>query len=175
MKRELDHLCPFLTAARGLRQNQSGSRAQFLIEPKPMEPTKHQYDFDCATGIGFFEATVCWNGTSSSTSRSTTPRLPSHTFNHELEVAADAGLLGCDRRQRAETTKTAGTPTSSPTTLASVTLKPWSSYSTTADLKPGGSTSTQGAPQQHRPEDLFHATSAAWTPLPAHCLPPTTY
>ncbi|KPL26355.1 MAG: xylose isomerase, partial [Bacteroides sp. SM1_62] len=52
MKRELDHMAQFLTMARDYARKQ-GFKGTFLVEPKPMEPTKHQYDFDAATVIGF--------------------------------------------------------------------------------------------------------------------------
>ena len=52
MKREQDHLAQFLTMARDYARKQ-GFKGNFLIEPKPMEPTKHQYDFDAATSLGF--------------------------------------------------------------------------------------------------------------------------
>ena len=70
-----------------------GFKGNFLIEPKPMEPMKHQYDFDSATVVGFLASTA-WRRTSSSTSRPTTPRWPGHTFEHDLQVASDHGLLG---------------------------------------------------------------------------------
>jgi xylose isomerase len=52
MKRETDHLGRFLTMARDYARAK-GFKGTFLIEPKPMEPTKHQYDYDAATVIGF--------------------------------------------------------------------------------------------------------------------------
>jgi xylose isomerase len=70
-----------------------GFTGTFLVEPKPMEPTKHQYDFDAATVIGFlhkyglagdFQLNVEVNHAT----------LAGHTFQHDLQVAADAGLLG---------------------------------------------------------------------------------
>ncbi len=92
MKREQDHLAQFLTAARDYGRK-NGFEGTFLIEPKPMEPTKHQYDFDAATVIAFlknynleedFKLNIEVNHAT----------LASHTFQHELQVAADAGLLG---------------------------------------------------------------------------------
>src|SRR3546814_15831561 len=52
MKRELEHMSRFLTMARDYARKQ-GFKGTFLIEPKPCEPTKHQYDYDSATVIGF--------------------------------------------------------------------------------------------------------------------------
>jgi xylose isomerase len=92
MKREIEHLARFLTMARDYGRKQ-GFQGTFLIEPKPMEPTKHQYDFDAATVIGFlrhygldkdFKLNIEVNHAT----------LAGHTFQHELQVAADAGLLG---------------------------------------------------------------------------------
>ena len=92
MKRELDHLARFLTMARDYARKQ-GFKGTFLVEPKPMEPTKHQYDFDAATVIGFlnkyglagdFQLNIEVNHAT----------LAGHTFQHDLQVAADARLLG---------------------------------------------------------------------------------
>ncbi len=92
MKREVEHLGQFLTTARDYGRKH-GFKGTFLIEPKPMEPTKHQYDFDAATVIGFlkeyglekdFKLNLEVNHAT----------LAGHTFQHELQVAADAGLLG---------------------------------------------------------------------------------
>ncbi len=92
MKREQEHFARFLTMARDYARAQ-GFKGAFYIEPKPMEPTKHQYDFDSATVIGFlrhfgldkdFSINVEVNHAT----------LAGHTFQHELQVAADAGMLG---------------------------------------------------------------------------------
>jgi xylose isomerase len=92
MKREQEHLANFLRAARDYGRKQ-GFRGTFLIEPKPMEPTKHQYDFDAATVIAFlrefdlmddFKLNIEVNHAT----------LAQHTFQHELQVAANAKLLG---------------------------------------------------------------------------------
>ncbi len=92
MGRELDHLGQFLAMARDYARNQ-GFKGTFFIEPKPMEPTKHQYDFDTATAIGFlreyglekdFKINIEVNHAT----------LAQHTFQHEMAVAAKAGMLG---------------------------------------------------------------------------------
>jgi xylose isomerase len=92
MKREQEHLARFLQMARDYGRK-NGFKGTFLIEPKPMEPTKHQYDFDAATCTAFlrefdlmddFKLNIEVNHAT----------LASHTFDHELQVAADAGLLG---------------------------------------------------------------------------------
>ena len=92
MKRELDHLGMMLSMARDYGRK-NGFKGTFLIEPKPMEPTKHQYDYDTATVIGFlrhygldkdFKLNIEVNHAT----------LAGHSFAHELQTAADAGLLG---------------------------------------------------------------------------------
>ncbi len=70
-----------------------GFKGQFLIEPKPKEPTKHQYDFDVASGIAFLRTHGLENHFKFNieTNHAT---LAGHTFAHEIEVAASAGMLG---------------------------------------------------------------------------------
>tara|TARA_Y100001972_G_scaffold124601_1_gene174116 strand:+ start:1150 stop:2475 length:1326 start_codon:yes stop_codon:yes gene_type:complete len=92
MKRELDHLAQFLHQAKDYARSQ-GFKGTFFIEPKPMEPTKHQYDFDAATVVGFLRS----NGLDKDFKLNIEVNhatLANHTFQHELQVAADAGLLG---------------------------------------------------------------------------------
>ena len=92
MKREQEHMAQFLHMARDYGRK-NGFKGTFLIEPKPMEPMKHQYDQDAATVIGFlrqydlskdFKLNIEVNHST----------LAGHTFQHELQTAADAGLLG---------------------------------------------------------------------------------
>ena len=92
MKREKEHLAQMLTAARDYARAK-GFTATFLIEPKPMEPTKHQYDVDVETVVGFlrahnlqadFKVNIEVNHAT----------LAGHTFEHELAVAVDNGMLG---------------------------------------------------------------------------------
>ena len=92
MKREQEHLARFLHMAKDYARGQ-GFKGTFLIEPKPCEPSKHQYDYDCSTVVGFirqydltddFKINVEVNHAT----------LSGHTFQHELQVAADAGMLG---------------------------------------------------------------------------------
>lgn len=91
-KRELEHLGKFLSMARdyGRKQGFSGT---FLIEPKPMEPTKHQYDFDTQTVIGFLRQNGLDNDFKLNIEVNHAT-LAGHTFTHELRMAADAKLLG---------------------------------------------------------------------------------
>ncbi len=92
MQREKDHLAMMLTKARDYAR-QNGFKGTFLVEPKPMEPTKHQYDVDTETVIGFlrahgldkdFKVNIEVNHAT----------LAGHTFEHELAVAVDNHLLG---------------------------------------------------------------------------------
>lgn len=92
MKRELDHMARFLINARDYARSH-GFKGYFFLEPKPMEPSKHQYDFDSATCLNFlreyglmddFKLNIEVNHAT----------LAQHTFEHELQVAADAGALG---------------------------------------------------------------------------------
>ncbi|TAH04513.1 MAG: xylose isomerase [Sphingobacteriales bacterium] len=92
MKKEQEHLARFLHTAKDYARR-NGFKGTFFIEPKPCEPTKHQYDYDSATVISFlreynllsdFKINVEVNHAT----------LAGHTFTHELQVAADAGMLG---------------------------------------------------------------------------------
>ena len=92
MKREKEHMATMLTMARDYARAK-GFKGTFLIEPKPMEPSKHQYDVDTETVIGFlrahgldkdFKVNIEVNHAT----------LAGHTFEHELACAVDAGMLG---------------------------------------------------------------------------------
>lgn len=92
MQREKNHLAKMLTAARDYARAK-GFTGTFLIEPKPMEPTKHQYDVDTETVIGFLRA----NGLDKDFKVNIEVNhatLAGHTFEHELAVAVDNGMLG---------------------------------------------------------------------------------
>lgn len=92
MKRELDHAARFLHAAKDYARSQ-GFKGTFFIEPKPMEPTKHQYDFDAATCLNFLRAYDLMDDFKLNIEVNHAT-LAQHTFQHELQVAADAGALG---------------------------------------------------------------------------------
>jgi xylose isomerase len=92
MKREKEHFAKFLHAAKDYARK-NGFKGTFFIEPKPAEPSKHQYDYDSETVIGFlrqydllddFKLNIEVNHAT----------LAGHTFQHELQVAADTGMLG---------------------------------------------------------------------------------
>jgi xylose isomerase len=100
LKREKEHMARFLSMARDYARKQ-GFKGVFYIEPKPMEPSKHQYDFDTETVIGFlkqygldkdFRLNIEANHA----------ELANHDFAHELETAAAAGLLGSVDANRGE-------------------------------------------------------------------------
>ena len=92
VKRELDHMGLFLATARDYARKQ-GFKGTFLIEPKPMEPMKHQYDFDTQTVIGFLKAHGLENDFKLNIEVNHAT-LAGHTFSHELRMAADQGMLG---------------------------------------------------------------------------------
>ena len=91
-KREKEHLATMLTIARDYARSK-GFTGTFLIEPKPMEPTKHQYDVDTETVIGFLKAHGLDKDfkVNIEVNHAT---LAGHTFEHELACAVDAGMLG---------------------------------------------------------------------------------
>ncbi|MFV0555298.1 MAG: xylose isomerase, partial [Mangrovibacterium sp.] len=91
-KDELEHMAQFMTMARDYGRK-NGFKGTFFVEPKPMEPTKHQYDYDVQTILGFlnkynlqddFKINIEWNHAT----------LAGHTFAHEIRMAGDAGMLG---------------------------------------------------------------------------------
>lgn len=92
MGKELDHMAQFLHMAKDYARSK-GFKGYFFLEPKPMEPSKHQYDFDAATCLNFlrqydlmedFKLNLEVNHAT----------LAQHTMQHEMQVAADAGALG---------------------------------------------------------------------------------
>lgn len=92
MKREKDHLAMMLRLARDYARGK-GFKGTFLVEPKPMEPTKHQYDVDVETVVGFLKAHGLDKDfkVNIEVNHAT---LAGHTFEHELACAVDAGMLG---------------------------------------------------------------------------------
>ncbi|HXR82832.1 MAG TPA: xylose isomerase [Hanamia sp.] len=92
MKREQEHLARFLHTAKDYARSK-GFTGTFFIEPKPMEPTKHQYDYDAATCISFMRQYDLMNDFKLNIEVNHAT-LAGHTFTHELQVAADADVLG---------------------------------------------------------------------------------
>jgi len=92
MKRELDHLASFLHMAVAYKK-QIGFTGQFYIEPKPREPTTHQYDSDAAACLNFLREHGLVDHLKLNL-ESNHATLAGHTMQHECEVAAAAGALG---------------------------------------------------------------------------------
>lgn len=92
MKREKEHLAKFLHAAKDYARK-NGFKGTFFIEPKPAEPSKHQYDYDAETVIGFLRQYDLLNDFKLNIEVNHAT-LAGHTFQHELQVAADTGMLG---------------------------------------------------------------------------------
>ena len=92
MKREKEHLAKFLHTAKDYARK-NGFKGTFFIEPKPCEPTKHQYDYDSETVIGFLRQYDLLNDFKLNIEVNHAT-LAGHTFQHELQVAVDAGMLG---------------------------------------------------------------------------------
>ena len=92
MKKEVDHLAMFLHKAKDYARSQ-GFTGTFFIEPKPAEPSKHQYDFDAATVLGFLREYDLM-GDFKLNLEVNHATLAQHTFEHEMTVAANAGALG---------------------------------------------------------------------------------
>jgi xylose isomerase len=92
MKREMDHLAKFFHMAVDYAKK-IGFKGQFLIEPKPKEPTKHQYDYDCAAVVAFMRTYGLQEHfkLNIETNHAT---LAGHTMQHELAYAAAQGMLG---------------------------------------------------------------------------------
>jgi xylose isomerase len=92
MKREKQHMGTMLQKARDYARAK-GFKGVFLIEPKPMEPMKHQYDVDTETVIGFLKEFGLENDFKINIEVNHAT-LAGHTFEHELQCAVDAGMLG---------------------------------------------------------------------------------
>ncbi len=92
MQREKEHLARFLHTAKDYARK-NGFTGTFFIEPKPCEPSKHQYDYDSETVIGFLRQYDLLNDFKLNIEVNHAT-LAGHTFQHELQVAADAGMLG---------------------------------------------------------------------------------
>ena len=93
MKRELDQLGRFLSAWSSSTSTRSASRAPFCIEPKPKEPTKHQYDFDVATCYGFLERYGLTKDVKLNIEQNHAT-LAGHSFCHEIMLAQALGVFG---------------------------------------------------------------------------------
>jgi xylose isomerase len=92
MKREKEHMARFLHAAKDYARK-NGFKGTFFIEPKPAEPSKHQYDYDVETVVGFLRQFDLLNDFKINIEVNHAT-LAGHTFQHELQTAADTGVLG---------------------------------------------------------------------------------
>jgi xylose isomerase len=92
MQKEKEHFAKFLHMAKDYARR-NGFTGTFFIEPKPCEPSKHQYDYDSETVIGFLRQYDLLNDFKLNIEVNHAT-LAGHTFQHELQVAADAGMLG---------------------------------------------------------------------------------
>jgi len=101
MKREQEHLAKFLHTAKDYARKQ-GFKGAFYIEPKPCEPTKHQYDYDAATVFGFLQKYGLLDDFKLNLEVNHAT-LAGHSFQHELQTAADAGILGSIDANRGDT------------------------------------------------------------------------
>src|SRR6056297_3382149 len=166
MGRELDHMARFLHMAKDYARAQ-GFKGTFFIEPKPMEPTKHQYDFDSATVLGFlnkyglqddFKLNIEVNHAT----------LAQHTFEHELQVAADNNLLGSIDANRGDYQNGWDTD-----------QFPVDVYELTQSMLiileaggfQGGGVNFDAKVRRNSTdlEDIFHAISEVWMPLHVRC------
>ena len=164
MKLELDNLARFLHMAVDYAK-QIGFTGQFLIEPKPKEPTKHQYDFDVATVLGFlksydldqhFKINIEANHAT----------LAGHTFQHELRLARINGVLGSVDANQGD--KLLGWDTDQfPTNIYATTLAMYEILQN-GGLAPGGlnfdAKVRRGVPTKLR--TFSTAISQVWMPLP---------
>ncbi|MEO2062808.1 MAG: xylose isomerase [Christiangramia sp.] len=92
MKREQEHMAKFLHTCKDYARK-NGFKGTFFVEPKPMEPMKHQYDYDAATSLAFINKYGLENDFKLNIEVNHAT-LAGHTFQHELQVAVDAGMLG---------------------------------------------------------------------------------
>ena len=154
MKREIDHLATFMHMAVD-HAKKIGFTGQFYFEPKPREPTKHQYDYDCATCINFLqtyglEKYVKMN---IETNHAT---LAGHEMQHELEVAGMQGFLGSIDANTGDTL--VGWDTDQFPTDVYLTTKIMHSILKYGGLAPGGvNFDAKVRRESFEPIDLFHA------------------
>ncbi len=160
MKRELDHLARFFHMAVDYAK-EIGFTGQFLIEPKPKEPTKHQYDSMRRPASTFFVPMIC--STNSKLNHRDQPRdTTGHTMMHELEYAG-CKCTWIDRREHWRSAAGLG-HRSVPDRL--LPHHPIMLVLLKYGLAQAESFRRQGSSRKLRTIDLFYATSAAWMPLP---------
>ncbi|HZG85792.1 xylose isomerase [Paenibacillus sp.] len=154
MKLELDNLARFLRMAVDYA-DEIGYKGQFLIEPKPKEPSKHQYDFDAATTIAFLK-TYGLDDRFKLNIEANHATLAGHTFEHELHVSRINGMLGSIDANQGDTLL--GWDTDEfPTDLASVTLAMYEIVKNDGLGSGGVNFDAKVRRQSFDAEDLFYA------------------
>jgi len=154
MKRELDHLARFMHMAVEYKK-EIGFKGQFYFEPKPKEPTKHQYDFDCAACINFLRAYGLEDHVKMNieTNHAT---LAGHTVEHELEYARIQGFLGSVDANTGDLLL--GWDTDQFPTDIYLTTKIMLSFLRQGGIAPGGvNFDAKVRRESFEPVDLFHA------------------
>jgi xylose isomerase len=154
MKREVDHLARFMHMAVDYAK-EIGFTGQFYFEPKPREPTKHQYDFDCATCINFLRAYGLEKHVKMNieTNHAT---LAGHEMQHELEYAGMQGFLGSIDANTGDTL--VGWDTDQFPTNIYLTTQIMYSILKYGGLAPGGvNFDAKVRRESFEPVDLFHA------------------
>jgi xylose isomerase len=154
MKRELDHLGRFLHLAVD-HAKKIGFEGQFLIEPKPREPTTHQYDSDAAACLNFLREYDLLDHfkLNLETNHAT---LAGHTMEHELQTAANAGALGSIDANRGD--ELLGWDTDQFPTDYYVATKIMLEVLKVGGFQKGGlNFDAKRRRESHEPEDLFHA------------------
>ncbi|GAA0348915.1 xylose isomerase [Bacillus horti] len=154
MKLELDNLARFFHMAIDYAK-EIGFKGQFLIEPKPKEPTKHQYDFDVATGLAFLQSYGLKDYFKFNV-EANHATLAGHTFEHELRVARTHGMLGSVDANQGDTLL--GWDTDEfPTDLYSTTLAMYEILKNGGLGSGGLNFDAKVRRGSFEPEDLFHA------------------
>ena len=172
LRAEGEQLARFLTLV-AEHKHRIGFEGTLLIEPKPAEPTKHQYDYDTQTVHGFLQRFDLADEYRVNI-EANHATLAGHSFHHEVAYAVSTGSSGRSM-PTAETPRTGGTPTSSPTRSKSGPLFSTRS-SAEAGSPPEGSTSTPSSAANRSTEmTCSTATSAPSTPLPPPCSSPPTW
>jgi len=154
MKRELDHLAAFLHMAVEWKKA-IGFQGKFWIEPKPREPSTHQYDSDSAACLNFLRTYGLFDEfeLNIETNHAT---LAGHTMRHELTVAADAGKLGSIDANRGD--ELIGWDTDQFPTNLYLALEVMLVVLKTGGLREGGlNFDAKRRRESHTPTDLFHA------------------
>lgn len=157
MKLELDNMARFMHMAVDYAK-EIGFDGQFLIEPKPKEPTKHQYDFDVATGIAFLK-TYGLDKSFKFNIEANHATLAGHTFQHELQVARINGMLGSIDANQGD--MLLGWDTDQfPTDLYNTTLCMYEVLKMGGFTKGGLNFDAKARRNSFAPEDLFYAHAA---------------